>query len=153
MSIFLVCQPIFDIETENVEGYALLYREKAAVAGEEATNETVARAISQLFTGTEGTQMMQGKPAYITFTDQLLNENIASLFSKDKLVIRVDDEIAIQNSLMDKIAVLRNQGYQFALNNFAFNQRSLNLFYMVDDFILDLKTIYDKELNIIKKVC
>ncbi len=153
MSIFLVCQPIFDIETENVEGYALLYREKAAVAGEEATNETVARAISQLFTGTEGTQMMQGKPAYITFTDQLLNENIASLFSKDKLVIRVDDEIAIQNSLMDKIAVLRNQGYQFALNNFAFNQRSLNLLNMVDHVILDLRTISDQELNSIKAVC
>ena len=60
LSIFLVCQPIFDIETENVEGYALLYREKAAVAGEEATNETFSRAISQLFTGKEGTQMMQG---------------------------------------------------------------------------------------------
>lgn len=153
MSIFLVCQPIFDIQTETVDGYALLYREKADAVNEVSSNETVARAISQLFSGSEGTKMMQGKPAYITFTEALLNENIASLFNKDKLIIRIDDEVAIQSSLMQKITSLRNKGYKFALNNFAFNQRSLNLLNLVDMVVIDVKNITDQELSSIYEVC
>lgn len=149
MAAFLAFQPIFDAQQETIQAYAIVYRDSLT----EGSDETAAKAISSLFSVPSGLQIINNKTAYITFTEQLLKANVAHLFSKDKLVIRMNDELAIQSALQENIDSLHKEGYRLALNNFQFNARSLNLLSMVDTVIINIEHMNDEQLDNIVGIC
>lgn len=149
---YLVLRPVFDVESEKIEAYAVIYRDSAAKTAE-GEEETAAKTINALFSTPTGVQILNDKPAYITLTEQLIKGNVVRLFDKNKLVVRIDDELTIQSALMDQIQSLRQEGYVMALNNFTFNARCLNMLNMVDMVILDIANLADEQLGNIVNIC
>lgn len=152
MESYLVRQPIFDVDTQEVHGYELIYRPSLTWKEDEKTDsQSVANVISGLFSETNSKWICDDKPAFITFTDQLIKANIADLFSHDKLVIQIEDSIIVNPVLLQKIYDLKEKGYVFALNEFSFNQRYMNLLRLVSYIKVDFQKM-DEELvkNIIQ---
>lgn len=134
MRFHVARQPIFNRKL-SVYGYELLYRnhenDVAFASGFDGTIAT-SRVILESFFGT-GFEMFTGRrKAFINFTSDLLDSEVATLFPPDKLVIEVLEDVEATDEVLEKCHNLRKQGYQIALDDFIITPQTEQLLSVAD---------------------
>ncbi|RXJ02607.1 EAL domain-containing protein [Anaerobacillus alkaliphilus] len=154
MEIFVARQPILT-STEDVVGYELLYRNShknmfTAIDGNLATIELLINSFVSI--GKE--KLSSGKKLYINFTRNLLLKRVPCLFSPDKIVIEILEDVAGDAEIIEVIKEMKQMGYTFALDDYTPNEYNKSLLPYTDILKVDfLKTsvIQRKVIHMIAK--
>jgi EAL and modified HD-GYP domain-containing signal transduction protein len=143
------------VETEKINGYSLIYTDSNGpmMGDEPVSSESAAKVIAQIFSSADSQLFTDDMPLYLTFTSQLIRENVSKLFNKDKLVIQIDDSASVNTPLLQELYKLREEGYSFVFNDFMFAQRYFNLLDLVDIISLDIEATPENSLTQISRVC
>ena len=123
MDYYIARQPIFDLNN-RVYGYELLYRAGAhfghqSVDGDIKTMEVIGNSI-MLF-GLE--QMTRGRKAFINFTANLLEEDLAGILPPERVVIEILENIEPSPPVLEACHRLKQRGYMLALDDFVYERR------------------------------
>ncbi len=146
MDSYIVKQPIND---ENNEVFA--YEVKYIVAGKQLSKYTdaeAAEAVGGLLLKFSSDDMLEQKKVFVTFTPNLLFRNVPQMFSPDKLIIQVDDEILLYPQAVKSIDKLRKEGYEIALKGFEFNSR----YFAVIEYVDYIKINFSRDFSSLTSV-
>ena len=121
MDIFLARQPIFN-KNMDVYGYELLYRNNNVknlcqfFNAKEASLEVIAAS----FVVIGLTKLTGGKKAFINFTEDLLQEEFATILPKEDLIIEVLEDVEPTKENVEACHNLVKAGYKIALDDFEY---------------------------------
>ncbi|MCT8140463.1 EAL domain-containing protein [Anaerobacillus sp. CMMVII] len=152
MDIFVARQPILTKE-ENVIGYELLYRNSeqnyfSEIDGDVATTDVLLNS----FLGIGNEQLSSGKKLFINFTRNLLLKKVPTLFSPEKIIIEVLEDIEGDEEIIAKIAELKKLGYTIALDDYLLKESNINLLPYADIIKIDFLTTTKKQRQSIGKI-
>lgn len=128
MDIFLARQPIFN-KNMDVYGYELLYRNNNVknlcqfFDAKEASLEVIAAS----FVVIGLTKLTGGKKAFINFTEDLLQEEFATILPKEDLIIEVLEDVEPTKENVEACHNLVKAGYKIALDDFEYKAAYNNL--------------------------
>ncbi|MCL1804954.1 MAG: HDOD domain-containing protein [Clostridiales bacterium] len=125
MDAYIARQPIMD-KDEKVVAYEILYHQDSSTLYNQR-DYRVANAIAKFFTQIDNSNFLEGKDAFLTFTPNLLMQNIPRIFVEDKLVIQIEDNVLVHPVAQMIIQRYKKQGYRLALSDFEFNNRYFNI--------------------------
>jgi EAL and modified HD-GYP domain-containing signal transduction protein len=113
MEIFVVRQPIFKLN-KQVYAYEMLHDEYAQEGG-----SSDVKAGSLLYTlHTANLDILSnGKPLFIRFSKEMLEDEMISLFSNSKLVVEIQDFTKKEEDILREIKQLREAGCQISINS------------------------------------
>lgn len=137
---FVGRQPIFDRQLKVV-GYELLYRSfKTNVAiikdGDYATSEVVMNTFAEI-----GLQRMVGsQKAFINITRNFFLQGYPILFTPEKVVLEVLEDIATDPEILKSISTITQKGYRIALDDYPFPNGATELLPYTTIVKLDLQT-------------
>lgn len=135
MDTYIVRQPIMNNEQKLV-AYELLYHEDSSALYNQRDNH-VANAIINFFNEVGETKFFSGKDAFVTFTPNLLMQNVPKIFDEKKLVLQLEDNVLIHPVAKTIIQRYKSQGYRLALVGFEFNNRYLSILSSIDILKID----------------
>ena len=121
MKIYVGRQPIFNNQLQIV-GYELSYRHGSGsssatlYSGEDSTVCCVAMNVCNGFSLDE---VSGGLPIYLKMTDNLLTEELPSLFKPDQFVFEVPPNLFLNKKLEDYLSLLYYKGYKLSLRSYA----------------------------------
>ena len=120
MDVFLARQPIFDTK-KNAYAYEILYRNGYvnSFPGIEA-DEASSKVIIDTFQTFGITNLTNGKPAFINFSENLIKNEIATLFPSASLVIEILETVNPDENIIEKCKTLKSMGYTIALDDFVY---------------------------------
>lgn len=135
--VFLARQPIFDMK-QNVYGYEILFRNGRVgyfdgVDGDMASSHVIINTFQSF--GIEN--LTNKKPAFVNFTDNLINEGVATLFPKDVLVVEVLETVVVDEDIIENCRLLKEKGYIIALDDFIYDEERLALIELADIIKID----------------
>ena len=125
MDAYIARQPIMD-KDEKVVAYEILYHQDSSTLYNQR-DYRVANAIAKFFTQIDDSNFLEGRDAFLTFTPNLLMQNIPRIFVEDKLVIQIEDNVLVHPVAQMIIQRYKKQGYRLALVDFEFNNRYFNI--------------------------
>ena len=151
MEVFLARQPIFDTE-RSVVAYEILYRSGFVnkfdeINGDEASREVIFNTF-QTF-GIDN--LTTGKPVFINFTENLMDDETVTLFSNDYLVIEILEDILPSEKLLANSKYLKEVGYQIALDDFVYKPEYEELIEVADIIKIDFLLSSKKEIKKISR--
>jgi EAL and modified HD-GYP domain-containing signal transduction protein len=149
---FIVRCPIKDTQS-RVIGYEILYHgENTLYGGDDSekgkpkVNEfAVADTIYSFLT--QNSERVKGSLNFMTFTTTLLLKKVPHLFSKEDLVIQIDDSVIIHPLAMRFVQIFKQEGYRIAINDFQFAPRYVSLIDEIDYIKLNFKTMNEVSLR------
>lgn len=144
MQNYIVRQPILNRQRE-IEAYEIIYQSDRNMVYAQ-TDSHVAEAIIAFFTQLDETDFLEDKDAYLSFTPNLLLENVPNLFDEKKLVIQFDESVLICEEPRKLLKRYKDSGYRLALSSFDFNRRYLDFISMVDIMKLDFSDPEEKHI-------
>jgi EAL and modified HD-GYP domain-containing signal transduction protein len=121
---------------KKVVAYEILYHQDSNTMYNQR-DYRVANAVAQFFTQIDSSNFLDGKDAFLTFTPNLLMQNIPRIFLESKLVIQIEDNVLVHPVAQMIIQRYQKQGYRLALVNFEFNNRYFNILNLVDILKVD----------------
>lgn len=139
MDVFLARQPIFDLK-QNIYGYEILYRSGNVdnyFDPETDENFASSQVIIDTFQSFGLENITNLKPAFINFPSKLIEQDVATLFPKDYLIIELLENIKVTPDLIKKCKELNTAGYIIALDDFIYHPRFEPLFNFVDIIKVD----------------
>ncbi|MCK9443397.1 MAG: HDOD domain-containing protein [Tissierellaceae bacterium] len=147
MEIFLARQPIFDVD-EGVFAYEILYRSGKSNAfdgteGDKASSEVIVNTF-QTF-GIEN--LSNQKPVFINFTENLIHDEVATLFPKELLVVELLEDIEPTKEIVEKCEELKKMGYKIALDDFLNLQGYDSLVELADIIKIDFMAMDREEIR------
>lgn len=114
-SVLIAKQPILT-QTQSLYGYELLYRSKTATEewnGDLATIEVMINAFLNI-----GIDRLAGSSTvFINFTENLINQELATHFSPEDIVIELLEDTPLTETMKMKIQSLSERGYRLALDD------------------------------------
>lgn len=118
MDSYFAKQPILDLNG-NTYGYALLYRNNLTEKSYNGADDdkSTADVINSVFFGAINCGFLEGKRAFLKFTENLILEKTALLLPKDKIVIEIGDNISITDEVISCCRELNENGYIIALRD------------------------------------
>jgi EAL and modified HD-GYP domain-containing signal transduction protein len=132
----LARQPIYD-EKLNIQAFELLFRssdpDAARVEDGNAASSTV---LLNAFTSLPVDDVLEGKPAFINFTRELLDHALP--IDPSRLVIEVLEDIEINAATIAAIAKLKAQGYRIALDDYVYADHHTELLPLADIIKIDV---------------
>jgi len=135
MDAYIARQPIMS-EDGKVVAYEVLYHQDSSTLYNQRDFK-VANAIARFFSEIDTPSFLEGKDAFLTFTPNLLMQNIPRIFVEDKLVIQIEDNVLVHPVALTIIQRYRNQGYRLALSDFEFNNRYFGILNSVSILKID----------------
>lgn len=140
MNSYFAKQPILDLDGETY-GYELLYRKGSDAAGYDGTDgdKSTAGVINSVFFGEGHNKILNGKMAFINFTENLLLERAALLLPKDQVIIEVLESVIASNEILDCCAELIKSGYTVALDDYVYTYRTAPLLDYCDIVKIDFR--------------
>lgn len=140
MDIFLATQPIFD-QQNRVFGYEVLYRENERNAFPEGKNPNSASgsALAQCFLDFGLPTLTHNTRAFINFPSELLQNEVATIFPKDELVIEILETVEITPQIIEACRRLKSLGYLLAIDDFTYRPGYESLIPLVDIIKVDFK--------------
>lgn len=117
--MYIARQPIFNSSLE-VYGYELLYRQSGdssqfdGVSSQSAT----ASVVTGLFES-GAYQIVDNKRAFVNFDAEFLKADLSELIEPQRLIIEVLEDVVVDDELIDKIKMLKKEGYKIALDDFV----------------------------------
>lgn len=132
----VVRQPIKEAGSQKIIGYELLFQ----TGSNDLYNKSEVAAADTLysFLMQNSDKIFQEKPTFITFTPSLLFRNTPKMFARESLIIQVEENLIIHPLAMPLIKKYREEGYQFAINNFQFNPKYFSMLEYADFIRLDV---------------
>jgi len=118
---YIARQPIFK-KNMRIFGYELLFRNNSSekvYKGVDA-DQASSRVVMESFYSRGVDSITGGKPAFINFTARLLEENIATLFPKEVLVIEILEDIEPTPEIIEACQILHRKGYTLAMDDFVY---------------------------------
>ena len=150
MKNFIARQPIFDMHMD-VYAYELLYRrddthnffDDDGVGKDQATSETVMES----FQGVGLEKITGGRRAFINFTFNLIEQDVATLFPKEHLIIEVLEDTPPSLSVVEKLRALKEMGYLIVLGHQAFRDDRRALLELADIIKIDFLALSAQEIR------
>ena len=106
-----------------------------------------AKAIVQFFNQLDESSFLDGREAFLTFTPNLLMQNIPRVFDPRKLVIQVEENVLVHPVARMMLPRYKKQGYRLSLSSFQFNSRFMNILTMIDILKINFQGITQKKLE------
>ncbi|MDO9536172.1 MAG: HDOD domain-containing protein [Bacillota bacterium] len=153
MEIYVARQPIFN-KYQEVFAYELLYRSGAnkfysSLNGDEASSEVITNSF--LLIGLE--TLTRGKKAFINFTRNLLENDVAILLPNEVIVVEILQDIEPDEKMLGACKKLKELGYLLALDNFIYDKKFEPLIDLVDIIKIDfLNTDEEERRAVIQRV-
>ena len=151
MKVFLARQAIFD-RNNNVIAYELLFRDGYenvynCVDGNKATLNVIANSFYEL----NFKRVTDNKRAFINFTEELINDEIATILPFKDVVIEILEDVEPTDQIISACKKLKEQGFTLALDDFVIDKKYNKLVELIDiikvDFLItkgyDRKKIFD----------
>ncbi|HSL40991.1 MAG TPA: EAL domain-containing protein, partial [Desulforhopalus sp.] len=123
MEQFIARQPILDTQ-KRLFGYELLYRGPAGkmlgqVSGEQATSSL----LSSAFLTGDIDILANGRPCFVNFTQELLENNLPANFPKGKIVVEILEDVEPTAKVLSVCRALNESGYTLALDDFVYQRK------------------------------
>lgn len=141
---YMVRQPIVD-QKQKVVAYEILYHEDVNVAYNQK-EASAANAVSELLTQLGNETYLDGKKVFITFTPNLLMQNVPRMFASTSLIIQIEDNVLVHPLAQKIIYRYKAQGYPIAIRGFEFNSRYFSMLDVVDYIKIDLRSMSNPSL-------
>ncbi|MFT5562633.1 MAG: EAL and modified HD-GYP domain-containing signal transduction protein [Litorivivens sp.] len=138
-------QPIYDREI-NIVAYELLFRqysehEAGVIDGDAATSELLIDA----FTQWDIREIVGDTRAFVNFTKALIGRPLP--FDKRHLVIEVLEDVIIDDSLVQDLKRLSEDGYTIALDDFIHTEKANEILPFADIVKIDILQLTRKEIE------
>jgi c-di-GMP-related signal transduction protein len=153
MEVFVARQPIFNRE-KKIYGYELLFREGMSnfftgIDGNTATSKVLSNSFLSI-----GIEELTGNHlAFINFTRDLLLQYIPRLFSRERLVIEVLEDIKPDKDIVEVCKDLSQKGYQVALDDFFYRPDMKELIAIANIIKFDFRSTKPEDMEkVIKKI-
>jgi EAL and modified HD-GYP domain-containing signal transduction protein len=136
--VFLARQPIFD-GVQTVEGYELLYRDGPASLAlvddaEAATAQVALNALTEM--GLDG--LVGEQTAWVNVTRDFLLSGLVRNLPPERVVLEILEHQLVDSTLVERVAELRGEGYELALDDFTYSPATALLLPLVSYVKLDL---------------
>ena len=147
MYTFLARQPIFD-RRQEVYAYEVFYRSGMVnragniIKQDEATS----KVIIDTFQNFGIKKLTGGKPAFINFTENLIRDEVATLFSKKLLVVEILEHVRPDSQIVEKCIRLKEKGYKIALDDFVYEEEYRPLMDIADFVKVDFLDMEKHEI-------
>jgi len=139
MDVYVARQPIFDSH-QKLFAYRLLIGQVSGSGLEETNGD---RATSSLLTTaflTEGIEKIAGStPCFISFTENLLLQQVAAAFPKNRLIIDIPADVPASAEVLEACRALSHQGYILALDDSFCKKERLPLLELANIIKFDCK--------------
>ena len=145
MDAYIARQPIMD-KNEKVVAYEILYHQDSSTLYNQR-DYRVANAIAQFFIQIDHSNFLENKDAFLTFTPNLLMQNIPRIFVENKLVIQIEDNVLVHPVAQMIIQRYKKQGYRLALVDFEFNNRYFNILSSINILKVDFSDPESENIN------
>lgn len=152
MDIFVARQPILTRE-EDVFGYELLYRNSkensfTEIDGDVATTDLLLNS----FLGIGNEKLSQGKKLFINFTRNLLLKRVPCLFSPEKIIIEILEDVEADEEVVKVVAEFKSLGYVIALDDFLLKDSNRDLLPYADIIKVDFLNTPSEQREAIAKI-
>jgi len=106
----------------KIYGYELLFRNNSAekTFTDTDADQATSRVIMESFYSRGLSSITGGKPAFVNFTSLLLQENTATLFPKEQLVVEILETVEPTPDIINACEALYKKGYTLALDDFVY---------------------------------
>lgn len=149
MESHIVRQPIID-RNQSALGYEILYQEERL--DDMSRDASAADAIESFLLQMDSEKFLEGKMVFLTFTRKLLVKNVPRIFSKQKLVIQVSDDILVNPLTYQLILKFKKQGFRIALTDFEFSPRYFGVMDVVDYIKVNFNDLNNSSLEHIVQI-
>lgn len=147
-SLYIARQPIFNID-KKLYGYELLFRNKQEsklFSKEVSSTVATATVIDGLFeVGIDN--IVDGKFAFVNFDYEFLMSEAVELINPKNLIIEVLEDVAVDQTLLNRLKYLKSKGYQIALDDFVEDYKTYLLTPVADIIKYDLMETPLKEIK------
>ncbi len=135
-NILLARQAIYDTQL-RVYAYELLFRSQGSDSanvtdGDHATSSVLLNA----FTALPVEDILEGKPAFVNFTRNLLDS--PPPIDASRLVVEILEDVVIDAQTIEAIARLKQQGYTIALDDYVYAEGHHELVLLADLIKIDV---------------
>lgn len=137
MEVYVARQPIFK-RNKKIYGYELLFRGGMAnyfpdIDGDTATS----RVLSNSFFTIGIENILGTRPAFINFTQGLLENRVPLLFPKERVVVEVLEDVEPEDGVIQACREIGEKGYSIALDDFFYRVKFDPLIALADTIKLD----------------
>lgn len=139
MDIYVARQPIFDIK-KCIFGYELLFRADMAnffpeMEGDSATSKLLSNSFFNI-----GIEKIAGSNlAFINFTQELLLKQLPLMFSQDRLVVEILENVQPDRDVIEACQEIALNGYIIVLDDFFYKPSLEPLIEVADIIKIDVK--------------
>jgi EAL and modified HD-GYP domain-containing signal transduction protein len=139
MDIYVARQPIFDIK-KCIFGYELLFRADMAnffpdIQGDTATSKLLSNSFFNI-----GIEKIAGSNlAFINFTQDLLLQQLPLMFSQDRLVVEILEDVQPAKEVIEACQEIALNGYIIVLDDFFYKTNMEPLIEVADIIKIDIK--------------
>ena len=147
MYVYIARQPIFNTQ-KKIFAYELLFRETLGLnLGELSGDRATTSLLSTTFL-TEGIEKVaDNKLCFINFTKNLLIQEIANFFPKNKIVVEILEDVLPTSDVISACSKLSQLGYLIALDDFVFNDALMPLIELANIIKIDYRLSTTKEIE------
>ncbi len=145
METYITRQPIMNRE-HKVVAYELLYQQDSSLLYNQR-DQHVAIAMAEVFNNLGQSNFLDDKDAFLTFTPNLLRQDIPSIFEKNKLVMQIEENVLIHPESRKILEDYREKGYRLAVVGFEVNTRYLEILPKTSFMKLDFKLKSERDLQ------
>lgn len=149
MDTYIVRKPILD-KAHKVVAYEIVYAESQGASLTEDQEVYLANTIERFLNELSNKRFLEDKAAFLNFTPNLLMKNIPKMFTREQLVIQIDDSTIVHPVAQKIIYRLKKQGYRIALIGFEFSPRYFGIMEIVDIVRLDFSKEPRSLQNVVK---
>jgi c-di-GMP-related signal transduction protein len=153
MDIYVARQPIFDIK-KCIFGYELLFRTDMAnffpeIDGDSATSKLLSNSFFNI-----GIEKIAGSNlAFINFTQELLLKQLPLMFSQDRLVVEILENVQPERDVIEACQEIALNGYIIVLDDFFYKPSLEPLIEVADIIKIDVKATPLEEVGgLVKKM-
>jgi c-di-GMP-related signal transduction protein len=153
MDIYVARQPIFDIK-KCIFGYELLFRSDIInffpeIEGNSATSQLLSNSFFNI-----GIEKIAGSNlAFINFTQDLLLKQLPLMFSQDRLVVEILEDVQPLKGVIEACQEIALNGYIIVLDDFFYKPSLEPLIEVADIIKIDVKATPLEEIGeLVKKM-
>ena len=153
MDIYVARQPIFDTK-KCIFGYELLFRADMAnffpeIQGDSATSKLLSNSFFNI-----GIEKIAGSNlVFINFTQELLLKQLPLMFSQDRLVVEILEDVQPERDVIEACQEIALNGYIIVLDDFFYKPSLEPLIEVADIIKIDIKATPLEEVgDLVKKM-
>jgi c-di-GMP-related signal transduction protein len=139
MDVFVARQPIFD-RSKKIYAYELLFRSGTTNCFPNIDGNTATTSLLSTSFFTIGIDKITGgKLAFINFTSDLIADGTPHLFSSEKMLVEILENVEPKPEIIESCMILKNKGYNIALDDFVYSRKMNKLLELCDIVKIDVR--------------